>query len=80
MLIRRVQEIQASYFCCENEEINDTKAQLLRMKKLFRLHDYSDNMKANITTFILNEKEDIRWEDVKNVRGIKEAELVWDEF
>ena len=37
-------------------------------------------MKARITTFSIKGKEDVWWEDVKNVRGIHEEELTWSEF
>lgn len=50
------------------------------MKKLFRLHSYSKNMKAKITIFGLKMKEYILWEDVKNVKGIQEEDLILEEF
>ena len=37
-------------------------------------------MKAKIANFDLKGREDIWWEDVKNVRGIQEYELTWNEF
>ena len=45
------------------------------MKKLFILHDYSENMKAKVAIFSLKGKEDIWWENVKCVRGIKVEEM-----
>ena len=53
---------------------------MLGMKKFFRLHDYSENMKAKIATFSLKGKVDIWWEDVKNVKGIYEEYLTWHAF
>ena len=50
------------------------------MKKFFRLHNYAENMKAKITTFSLKGKAYIWWEDVKNIKGIQEDDLTWDEF
>ena len=50
------------------------------MRKFFRLHDYSENMKAKIDTFSLKGKADIWWEDVKSVKGIHEDYLTWHEF
>jgi len=50
------------------------------MNKFFRWHDYSENMKSRITTFSLKGKADIWWEDMKNVRSIREEELTWSEF
>lgn len=50
------------------------------MKNFFRLHDYSENMKARVATFNLKGKEEIWWEYVKNVKGIHEEYLTWNEF
>jgi len=52
----------------EMKKSQDVEAWLLGMNKFFRLHDYSENMKAKIATFCLKGKADIWWEDVKNVR------------
>lgn len=53
---------------------------MLGMKKLFRLHNYSENMKAKITTFSLKGKANISWEVVKNFKRIQEEDLIWDDF
>jgi len=45
------------------------------MRKFFRLHDYSENMKARVATFSLKGKADIWWEDVKNVTCIHEYDF-----
>jgi len=37
-------------------------------------------MKAKITTFSLKGKANIWWEDVNNVKEIREEEFIWDEF
>lgn len=50
------------------------------MRKLFRLHVYSENMRAKVATFSLKGKTDICWEGVKNVKGIHEKDLTWSEF
>jgi len=47
----------------------DVEAWLLGMRNLFRLHDYLENMKAKISTFILKWKVDIQ-----------EGNLTWNEF
>ena len=56
------------------------EAWLLGMRKFFRLHDYSKNMKARVATFNLKGKVEIWWEDVRNVRCIHEEDLTWSEF
>jgi len=50
------------------------------MRKFFRLHDYSNNMKSRIDTFSLKGKTYIWWEDMNNFIGIHEEEFAWSEF
>jgi hypothetical protein len=53
---------------------------LLGLKKYFRVHDYSKNLKARIAIFNLNGNAKIWWEDLKNVKVISEEELSWKQF
>jgi len=57
------------------KKLEDAEAWFPGTNKFLRLHDYSKNMKAKIATFSLKGKTNIWWEDVKNVRGIREEEL-----
>jgi len=57
----------------------DAEVWFLGMRNFSRLHDYSENMKATITTFSLKGKADIWWEDVKNVKCIHEEGFTWSE-
>ena len=41
------------------------------MKKFFELYEYIENMKSIIAIFSLKGKEDVWWEDVKQVRDIR---------
>ena len=59
----------------EMKKSQDAEELLLGMNKFFRLHDYSENKKARITTFSLKGKEDIWCEDMNNVKGIHEEDL-----
>lgn len=47
----------------EMKKSEDAKAWLLGMKNFFRIHDYSENMEARISTFSLKVKANIWWED-----------------
>lgn len=58
----------------------DAEAWMLGMKIFFRIHDYSENMKARFFPYNLKGRTDIWWEDLKNVRDITEKELTWEEF
>lgn len=64
----------------EMSKSHHEEALLLGMNRFFWLHDYSKNMKAIIAMFSLKGKENIWWEDVKNVRGIREEDLTWSAF
>lgn len=48
----------------------DEEAWFLGMNKFFKLHDYSKNMKARISTFNVKGKIDIWWENVNIFIGI----------
>jgi len=37
-------------------------------------------MKARISKFSLRRREDIWWEDMKNIRDISEEDFTWSEF
>jgi hypothetical protein len=56
------------------------EAWLLGLKKYFRVHDSSENLKARLATFNLNGKASIWWEDLKNVKWIHEEDLSWEFF
>lgn len=50
------------------------------MKKIFRIHDYSPNIKQKVVTYNLKGNVDIWWEDLENVKGIIEERLKSIEF
>jgi hypothetical protein len=61
----------------EIKKWEETEAWLLGLKKYFRVHDYSDNLKVRITIFNLNGNASIWWGYLKNVKGIHEEDLSW---
>jgi hypothetical protein len=58
----------------------EVEAWLLGLKKYFRVHDYSENLKARIAIFNLNVKASIWWDDLRNVKGFHEKEFSWKRF
>jgi hypothetical protein len=62
------------------KEAGDAEAWLLGLKKYFRVHDFSENMKARVATFNLNRKASICWEDLKNMKGVCKEDLSWERF
>jgi hypothetical protein len=66
-----------------DDEINkgeEAEAWVLGLKNYFRVHDFSENMKARVATFNFNGKTSIWWEDLKNVKGVREEDLSWELF
>jgi hypothetical protein len=58
----------------------EAEACLLGLKKYFRVHDYSENLKARITIFNLDGKASIWWEYLRNVKGVHEKDFSWKQF
>lgn len=69
-----------SNFDGEMKKLEDEKAWLFGMQKIFQLHDYSENMKSKISTLSLKGKVDMWWEYIKNVIGVIEEKLTCGEF
>jgi hypothetical protein len=55
----------------------EVKAWLFGLKKYFQVHNYSENTKARISIFNLNGGASIWWEDLKEIKGLKERKLTW---
>ena len=62
-------------FDSELKKGEEVEAWLLGLKKYFKVHYFSKNLKARVATFNLNGKNSIWWEDLKNVKGIHEEDL-----
>jgi hypothetical protein len=67
---------EISHFQDEESAGKRAKAWFLGLKKYFRVHNYSKNTKAKISIFNLNGGSSIWWEDLKEVKGLKERKLV----
>ena len=48
-------------------------------EKLFKIHDYSENMKSKYVTYSLKGKKYIWFYDLKDFKGITEESLTWSE-
>jgi hypothetical protein len=58
----------------------EAEAWLLGLKKYFRFHDFSENLKARVATFNLDRKASIWWEELMNMKGVHEEDLSWKQF
>ena len=45
------------------------------MKKYFQIYNYSNELKAKMDIYILTGKEDIWWQDINKLKGIKEKDV-----
>src|SRR6267378_3543923 len=50
------------------------------MKKYFQIYNYSNQLKARMAIYNLSGKADIWWQDLKQVKGIKEKNINWSTF
>ena len=57
-----------------------TKAWLFGIKKYFQIYNYFDELKKKMAIYHLTRKEDIWWQDIKKIKGIKERYLTWKIF
>jgi hypothetical protein len=80
MTLKSLRKTKPPTFDGEIKKGEEAEAWLLGLKKYFRVHDYSENLKSQITIFNLNGKASIWWEDLRNVKGIHEKELSWKQF
>ena len=50
------------------------------MKKYLQIYNYSNKLKKKMAIYNLTGKEDIWWQDLKKVKGIKEFYVTWRTF
>lgn len=56
----------------EVKKDEEVEAWMLGVKKYFRCHNYSKNMKERVSIFSLKGEDDIWWEYLRNVNHIME--------
>ena len=56
----------------EIEKGEEAEAWLAGMKKYFQIYNYSNELKDKLDIYNLTRKIDIRWQDIKKVKGLKE--------
>ena len=49
----------------------EVEAWLFGMKKYFQIYNYLDELKEKMAIYNLTRNEDIWWQDIKKVKGIK---------
>jgi hypothetical protein len=76
-LTKEFKKAKPPTFDGEIKKEEEVEAWLLGLRKYFRVHNYSKNTKAKISIFNLNGGASIWWEDLKEVKGLKENKLTW---
>jgi hypothetical protein len=72
-----VKKINPPSFDGENNKGEDAYAWILGMRKYFKLHNYSSNVKAIIAAYHLQGKEFMWWDRLKLVKHLDEKIISW---
>lgn len=56
------------------------EAWIINMNKYFQVYKYNNKLKARLAIYQLREKATLWWEKVKNVCGIEDQNVTWDQF
>ena len=65
-------KIKPTTFNGDTEKGEEAESWLSRIKKYFQIYNYSNHLKARMAIYNLSGKDDIWWQDLKRVKGIKE--------
>ena len=64
----------------EIEKGKEAEAWLPAMKKYFHIYNYLHELKATMAIYNLTGKEDIWWQEINKVKGVKERYVTWKTF
>jgi hypothetical protein len=73
-------KIKPPTFNGENKKYEDEETWLLVMRKYFQLHNYSSHAKGRISIYQLKGKASMWWDQLVQVKHIKEKNVTWREF
>jgi hypothetical protein len=75
-----LRKLKLPSFDGESEREDDVETWLLGLRRYFQLHKYSTNLEAIISTYHLHGKDDIWWDQLKQVDHINESTITWKKF
>jgi hypothetical protein len=75
-----LRKIKPPNFNGEHKKGEDVEAWLLEMKKYFQLHDYPSRVEARISTYHLQGKETMWWDQLKQTKNLDEKRISWRQF
>ena len=73
-------KIKPPTFNGNTEKGEEAESWLSGMKKYFHIYNYSNQLKERMEIYNLSGKDDIWWQDLKRVKGIREKEVNWNTF
>jgi hypothetical protein len=73
-------KIKPSTFDGEHKKDEDAETWLLGMRKYFQLHNYSSHAEGRISIYQLKGKAFMWWDQLVQVKHIKEKSVTWREF
>ena len=73
-------KIKPPTFDGEHKKDEDVVTWLLGMRKYFQLHNYSSHAEDIISIYQLKEKASMWWDQLVQVKHIKEKSVTWREF
>jgi hypothetical protein len=73
-------KIKPPMFNGEHKKEEDEKTWLLGMRKYFQLQNYSSHVEGGISMYQLKGKESMWWDQLMQVKHIRERDITWKEF
>jgi hypothetical protein len=73
-------KIKPPMFEGDHKKDDDGETWLLGKRKYFELHNYSSHVEETITIYQLKGKESMSWDQLVEVKHIKEKNVTWKEF
>ena len=75
-----LRKLKPHSFDGEREREDDVEAWFLGIRWYFKLHNYSSNLEAIISTYHLHGKVVMWWDQLKQVENINESRITWKQF
>jgi hypothetical protein len=75
-----LRKIKPPTFNGEHWKEEEAEAWLLEMKKYFQLHDYRYRVEARISTYHLQGKTSMLWDQLKKAKNLDEKRISWRKF
>jgi hypothetical protein len=75
-----LRKLKPPSFDGEREREDDVEAWFLGIQIYSHLHNYSSNLEANIATYHLHGKDEMYWDQLKQVEHVNESRITCKQF